>query len=117
MVELKKEGVIKSNKILCEEFKQTGTVLNDANLDFAVDQFNQKEITIIEFARKIIQLHPFVDGNKRSAFVVYMYLNKVTNSSNPLVRLPLVGLSLENYTRNLLKDSTWYGWLKLLSEV
>ena len=117
MAKIKKEEIIEANKILCQEFKQQGVVLNDANLDFAVDQFNEKEITVIDLARKIIQGHPFVEGNKRTAFVVYFYLNKVMNSRNPLVTMPLIGLDVVGYTKGMLKNDLWYGWLKLLSEV
>ena len=117
IAKIKKEEIIEANKILCQEFKQQGVVLNDANLDFAVDQFNEKEITVIDLARKIIQGHPFVEGNKRTAFVVYFYLNKVMNSRNSLVTMPLIGLDLVEYTKGMLKNYLWYGWLKLLSEV
>ena len=117
MTQLKKQDVVEANKILCKEFGQQGVVINDANLDFAVDQFNEKDITAIELARKIIQLHPFVDANKRTAFVVYMWLNKITNSKNPLVTLPIIGVGLIEYTNRLINDDLWYGWLKLLSEV
>lgn len=117
MKQLEKQDVIEANKILCKEFGQQGVVINDDNLDFAVDQFNEKESTVIELARKIIQNHPFMEGNKRTAFVVYMYLNKVENSKNPLVTLPIIGVGLIEYTKRMLNDDLWYGWLKLLSEV
>ena len=114
---LNQKEVIETNKILCEEFGQTGTVINEGNLDFAIDQFDQEEITIIELCRKMIQGHCFLDGNKRTAFVVYMWLNKVTNSKNPLVTLPIIGVGLIEYTKRLLNNDVWHGWLKLLSEV
>ena len=112
---LKKQEVIEVNKILCNEFDQQGIVINDANLDFAVDQFNQGEATIIELARKIIQNHPFMEGNKRTAFVVYFYLKKLENTKNPLINMPLIGLSLTGYTKSMLSNQLWWGWLKLLS--
>lgn len=117
MVKIKKEEIIEANKLLCREFGQQGIVLNDANLDFTVDQFNEGEIMVIELVRKIIQNHPFVDGNKRTAFVVYFYLSKVEDSRNPFITLPLIGLNLVGYTKGMLNHSLWYGWLKLLSEV
>ena len=115
MTKLKKEEVIEVNKLLCREFKQQGIVINDANLDFAVDQFNEKEITVIELCRKVVQGHCFLEGNKRLIFVLYFYLNKIQNSKNPLVNFPIVGISLVGYTRSMLQQEPWKGWLKLLS--
>lgn len=116
-IRIKKEEIIEANKLLCRAFGQQGVVINDDNLDFAVDRFNQGESTVIELARKIMQGHPFMDGNKRTAFAVYFYLNKIMNSNNPLVKMPVVGLSLTGYAKNMINNELWHGWLKLLSEV
>lgn len=114
---IKKEEVIKANKMLCEEFNQQSAVINDANLDFAVDQYNHKDITIIGLCRMLMQGHCFLDANKRTVFVLYFYLTKVENSKNPLVTLPVIGLGLVEYTKRMLQQEPWYGWLKLLSEL
>lgn len=114
---LNQREVTETNKILCEEFGQVGTVMNEGNLNFAVDQFNEGEITKVELCRKIVQGHCFLDANKRTIFVLYLYLTKIENSKNPLVVAPFIGLNLTSYTKNMLKREPWKGWLKLLSEL
>ena len=65
-----KEKVIEINKKLGKEFNtEFGLGGNKSNLDYALSLKDPYDI-----AREILRGHPFVDGNKRTAFMVYILL-------------------------------------------
>ncbi len=67
---MKKETIIEINKKLGKEFKtECGLGGNKSNLDYALSLENPYDIS-----REILRGHPFIDGNKRTSFVVYMIL-------------------------------------------
>jgi uncharacterized protein (DUF433 family) len=67
---MNKEEVIEVNKKLGKEFKtNSGLGGNKSNLDYALSLKEPYDI-----AREILRGHPFIDGNKRTSFMVYMML-------------------------------------------
>ena len=69
-MKLTKDQIIKINEKLGGEFKtDSGLGGNKSNLDYAL---NLKEPYGI--AREILRGHPFIDGNKRTSFMVYLIL-------------------------------------------
>ncbi|MFZ1971046.1 MAG: Fic family protein [Candidatus Nanoarchaeia archaeon] len=67
---MNKEKVIEINKKLGKKFKtESGLGGNKSNLDYALSLKEPYDI-----AREILRGHPFVDGNKRTSFMVYMML-------------------------------------------
>jgi len=72
---ISKEKVIEINKKLSKEFNtEFGLGGNKSNLDYALSLENPYDIS-----KEILRGHPFIDGNKRTAFIVYMLL---TNEKN-----------------------------------
>jgi uncharacterized protein (DUF433 family) len=69
-MKLTKEKIIETNKKLGKEFKtESGLGGNQSNLDYALSLDNPYDI-----AKEILRGHPFIDGNKRTTFMVYMML-------------------------------------------
>ncbi|MFH1358604.1 MAG: Fic family protein [archaeon] len=67
---ISKEKVIEINKKLGKEFKTDfGLGGNKSNLDYALSLKNPYDIS-----KEILRGHPFIDGNKRTAFMLYMLL-------------------------------------------
>jgi len=67
---MNKEEIININKELGKEFKtEFGLGGNKSNLDYALSL-----TTPYEISKEILRGHPFVDGNKRTSFMVYMLL-------------------------------------------
>lgn len=67
---MNKEKIIEINKKLGKEFKtEYGLGGNKSNLDYALSLKESYDI-----AREILRGHPFIDGNKRTSFMVYMLL-------------------------------------------
>lgn len=65
-----KKQIIEINKKLGKEFKtDSGLGGNKSNLDYALSLDNPYDT-----AKEILRGHPFIDGNKRTAFMVYMLL-------------------------------------------
>lgn len=76
---MNKQRVIDINKKLGIEFQtEYGLGGNKSNLDYALSLDNPYYI-----AREILRGHPFIDGNKRTAFMVYMILT--TKKSYPRI--------------------------------
>lgn len=70
MKHLTKEEILRINEKLGREFKTDyGLGSNSSNLDYAL---SLKDPYMI--AREILRGHPFIDGNKRTSFMVYMLL-------------------------------------------
>lgn len=59
------ELVTKINELVGKKYKTDFGVLNKGNLEMALSKENAFDI-----ASEIVQLHPFLDGNKRTAFLV-----------------------------------------------
>jgi len=69
-MKLTKQQVIEINKKLGKEFNTAfGMLGNASNLDYAMSLKEPYSI-----AMEIVRGHPFVDGNKRTALMVYMLL-------------------------------------------
>jgi len=67
------EEVVEINKRLGEG----GVLINKGNLEFILKKVDAKKSFIKKAAillRDIIRLHPFLDGNKRTAFHTMLYL-------------------------------------------
>jgi uncharacterized protein (DUF433 family) len=65
-----KSQIIEINKKLGKEFKTDfGLGGNKSNLDYALSLEGPYDIS-----KEILRGHPFIDGNKRTAFMVYMLL-------------------------------------------
>jgi fido (protein-threonine AMPylation protein) len=74
---MSKERIIDINKQLGIEFQtEYGLGGNKSNLDYAVS-LNEPYY----FAREILRGHPFIEGNKRTALMVYLILT--TGKSYP----------------------------------
>ena len=72
---LTKEQIIEINKSLGIEFKtEFGLGGNKSNLDYALTLKDPYQIS-----KEILRGHPFVDCNKRTAFMVYMLLTTKKN--------------------------------------
>jgi uncharacterized protein (DUF433 family) len=72
---MKKQEIIEINEKLGKEFKtDSGLGGNKSNLDYALSLKSPYGV-----AKEILRGHPFIDGNKRTAFMVYMMLS--TNKS------------------------------------
>jgi|GEM_PF-3573061 len=72
---LTKEDIIEINHKLGKEFKtDSGLGTNASNLDYALSLGQPYDI-----AREILRGHPFIDGNKRTSFMVYMLLTTGKN--------------------------------------
>ena len=70
-----KHQIIEINKKLGKEFKTDfGLGGNKSNLDYALSLTKPYEIS-----KEILRGHPFIDGNKRTSFMVFMILT--TNKS------------------------------------
>ena len=70
-----KNQVIEINQKLGKEFNtEFGLGGNKSNLDYALSLKEPYEIS-----KEILRGHPFIDGNKRTSFMVYMILT--TNKS------------------------------------
>lgn len=69
-MKLTTETVLEINKKLGIEFKTNfGLGGNKSNLEYALSLENHYDI-----AKEILRGHPFIDGNKRTAFMAYMIL-------------------------------------------
>jgi uncharacterized protein (DUF433 family) len=69
-MELTKEQIIEINEKLGREFgTEFGLGGNASNLDYSLS-LNQP----YKIALEILRGHPFIDGNKRTSFMVYMLL-------------------------------------------
>jgi uncharacterized protein (DUF433 family) len=67
---ISKEKVIEINKKIGKEFNtEFGLGGNKSNLDYALSFENPYDIS-----KEILRGHPFIDGNKRTSFIVYMLL-------------------------------------------
>jgi uncharacterized protein (DUF433 family) len=67
---ISKEKVIEINKKIGKEFNtEFGLGGNKSNLDYALSLENPYDIS-----KEILRGHPFIDGNKRTSFIVYMLL-------------------------------------------
>jgi len=67
---MQKQEIIEINQKLGKEFKtDSGLGGNKSNLDYALSLDNPYEI-----AKEILRGHPFIDGNKRTAFMFYVML-------------------------------------------
>lgn len=66
---ISKKEVLEINKKLEQEFKTDYGILNESNLDYALSLKEAYDI-----AKEILRGHPFTDGNKRTAFMIYMIL-------------------------------------------
>ncbi len=65
-----KSQIIEINKKLGQEFKTDfGLGGNKSNLDYALSLKDPYKIS-----KEILRGHPFIDGNKRTSFMVYMIL-------------------------------------------
>ena len=74
-MKISKEQVIEINKKLGREFNtEFGLSGNAQNLDYALSLKNPYNI-----AKEILRGHPFIDGNKRTSFMVYMLLTTEKN--------------------------------------
>ena len=69
-MKLTRQKIIEINKKLGIEFKtEFGLSGNSSNLDYALSLTDPYDI-----AKEILRGHPFIDGNKRTAFMVYVIL-------------------------------------------
>jgi len=69
-MKLTKSQIIEINEKLGKEFKTDfGLGGNKSNLDYALSLKNPYDIS-----KEILRGHPFIDGNKRTSFMVYMIL-------------------------------------------
>ena len=69
-MKLTKNQIIEINEKLGKEFKTDfGLGGNNSNLDYALSLDNPYDI-----AKEILRGHPFIDGNKRTSFMVYLML-------------------------------------------
>ena len=69
-MKLTKSQVVKINEKLGKEFNtEFGLGGNKSNLDYALSLENPYDIS-----KEILRGHPFIDGNKRTAFMVYLLL-------------------------------------------
>ena len=69
-MKLTKQQVIEINKKLGKEFNtEFGLGGNASNLDYALSLESPYDIS-----KEILRGHPFIDGNKRTAFMVHMLL-------------------------------------------
>ena len=74
-MKLTKEQIIEINEKLGKEFKTDfGLGGNKSNLDYALSLEKPYDL-----AKEILRGHPFIDGNKRTSFIIYMILT--TNKS------------------------------------
>lgn len=66
-----KERIIALNKLICEVSGQPHAIRDEATLDYILDEAGIKRFDGIPvnytLSREIAELHPFVDGNKRTA--------------------------------------------------
>lgn len=70
MTKMTKQQIIKINEQLGTEFKTAyGLGGNRSNLDYALSLENSYDL-----AKEINRGQPFIDGNKRTALMVYMFL-------------------------------------------
>ncbi|MFW6008797.1 MAG: Fic family protein [archaeon] len=67
--DLNVEKVMKVNKIINEKYDTTYGLLSRGNLHFCINKNSPYEIS-----KNIIEKHPFIDGNKRTALVIYLLL-------------------------------------------
>jgi len=69
-MKLTKSQIIEINKKLGNEFKtDSGLGGNRSNLDYALELVSPYDIS-----KEILRGHPFIDGNKRTSFMVYLML-------------------------------------------
>ncbi|MAG27326.1 hypothetical protein CMI47_17470, partial [Candidatus Pacearchaeota archaeon] len=69
-MKLTKKEVVEINKKMGKKFKtEFGLGGNRSNLDFALSLDEPYDI-----AKEIVRGHPFIDGNKRTGFMVYLLL-------------------------------------------
>ncbi len=69
MKTLTKEEIIEINKKLGKEFKTDSGILSESNLEYALSHKDPYKLSL-----EILRGHPFIDGNKRTSFMVYMLL-------------------------------------------
>lgn len=78
-MKLSKNQIIEINQKLGKEFKTDfGLGGNKSNLDYALSLEDPYSI-----AKEILRGHPFIDGNKRTSFMVYLILT--TNKSYEVI--------------------------------
>ncbi len=68
-MKLSKKQIIEINKKLGKEFKTDFGLLNEGNLDYALG-FEEPYY----LSKEILRGHPFVDSNKKTAFMVFVIL-------------------------------------------
>lgn len=69
-MKLTKDKIVEINQKLGKEFKTDfGLGGNKSNLDYALSLDNPYDT-----AKEILRGHPFIDGNKRTSFMVYLVL-------------------------------------------
>ena len=69
-MKLTKSQIVEINKKLGKEFKtEFGLGGNKSNLDYALSLESPYDLS-----KEILRGHPFIDGNKRMVFMVYMLL-------------------------------------------
>jgi len=66
---LTKKEVIRINEKVGKEFNTEYGLLNNGNLDYALICDDPYLVAL-----NILRCHPFLDGNKRTSFMVYMLL-------------------------------------------
>ncbi len=68
-MKLTKPQIIEINKRLGKGFKTESGILNESNLDYALSVKNPHKASL-----EILRGHPFIESNKRTAFMVYLLL-------------------------------------------
>ena len=73
MTEISTQKIIEIHNRIIEKYGGTGGILISGTIDFLIFEYNQKDDVFEKAALilyRIIQGHPFTDGNKRTAFEV-----------------------------------------------
>ncbi|MBU0756543.1 MAG: Fic family protein [Nanoarchaeota archaeon] len=75
-----------------QEIGESGQIRNDSSLQFALGIIKQKKSWLYELSyltRSLLLDHPFIDGNKRTAYILctlYFYDNKIEFDKTKLVK-------------------------------
>lgn len=91
---LHNEGLI-SFKAPVESFaKVDAVVANVTGSNFCVENYPTTEEKIVAFLYFLIKNHPFIDGNKRTAVLVFLVLSKMNGLEESLVGYDLDSLAV-----------------------
>lgn len=114
---LTKEEILKIHEEIIDKFGGTRGLLNEGLLDIVLEQMNLSEDLVqksIILLFGIIQNHPFIDGNKRTAlesFYTFLNYNSIRFEINDINEAENIILQI---ARNNISRNETRKWIKTL---